>query len=521
MIIHTKTPAQASESLPPVSASISSLLSTQSPQQSQQQLQQQQYASTTTIRKSRRRNRRGGFLFCCSYENTLWFFLLGLVVLFTFVNVFMSHHGNDIGSTNVSSSELKSIPVENKNSGGVGSVGKSLGKHKEQDETDNDDKGPLLDILKMANISLESGTLTEEQLQSLPTWQQVVSRFGSKPRIVGLETCETYRNQVPLSERHVAPSGMFSTGTNLLHQLMSWNCMLPPKTPQQLKQNPKHKRNTGVDWQVNWGKHQSPRFRLTNHVWDNIDNSKVFPVVLVRDPYTWFQSMCKVRYSAHWYHVVPHHCPNFIPNHVEYEWYNKTREELQLYYNRDPWKVDNVWDKANFSISSSKVIPIRVRYKSEIAFHESLAHFWKDWNEEYYYYSTTTAKREMNNNHNATTAATTNTTISSPTISSIEKFPRLMIRLEDLVFHPQEILQTICDCVGGSLYHPLRYQGETSKQGTDNIHGMDKTDLIKAMTMHIFTNRTKGMTLDDIDFAKSTLGASELLNTFGYSHPNE
>jgi hypothetical protein len=148
------------------------------------------------------------------------------------------------------------------------------------------DKSPLEELLRLANVNL-----TAKEWESLPSWQQVVDRIGSKPRIVGLETCETFRNNVPLKDRYVAPSGMFSTGTNLLQILLNQNCVL--------YQGGRH---SHVGWQVNWGKHQSPRFRHVNHLDKRMNNENIFPIVLVRDPWTWFQSMCRVRYSAHWFH---------------------------------------------------------------------------------------------------------------------------------------------------------------------------------------------------------------------------
>eukprot|EP00934_Nitzschia_sp_Nitz4_P005119 Nitzschia sp. Nitz4//scaffold243_size29414//1160//2781//NITZ4_008057-RA/size29414-snap-gene-0.0-mRNA-1//1//CDS//3329543834//5109//frame0 len=323
---------------------------------------------------------------------------------------------------------------------------------------DDDDRQPLYDILALAGRT----HLTESERQSLPTWSQVVVKFGSEPRMIGLETCATFREQVPLPFRHLAPAGMFSTGTNLLADLMQTNCILPPPRNHG-GEVPKKGKN--MDWQANWGKHQSPRFRLSNYVKEGRNNSQILPMVLVRDPWTWFQSMCKARYSAHWYHIVPLHCPNFIPNHVEYEWFNVTKQALRKYYDNDPWKVDNVWDKANFSLDSP-TIP--------------------------------NATSEME-------------TAKFP-------FPRILIRLEDVVFFPQIVLPALCDCAGGQTVHPLTLQADTSKPGLENIHGKDKTDLIRAMQLHTLTNRTQGMTLEDIAYAKRTLHPG-LMQAFGYKDP--
>lgn len=151
------------------------------------------------------------------------------------------------------------------------------------------DKGPILDLLRMANVV----DLNEQEYEALPSWDQVKQRIGKEPRFIGLETCEEYRTKVPWMRRQVAPAGMFSTGTNLLQHLLRENC----------HDESKANSRRFVGWQVNWGKHQSPRFRHINYITRIVrNNSFIFPVVLVRDPWTWLQSMCRVRYSAHWFH---------------------------------------------------------------------------------------------------------------------------------------------------------------------------------------------------------------------------
>ena len=204
---------------------------------------------------------------------------------------------------------------------------------------------------------------------------------------------------------------------------------------------------------------------------------------MVRDPYSWMQSMCKVRYSAHWYHIVPDHCPNFIPNHVEYEWFNRSMQFIRRHYKNDPWKVDNAWNKAHFNLDS-KVIPLWVRYKTLNTNHTSLVHMWKDWYQEYY---------EVD-------------------------FPRIMVRLEDLVYHPRLVLTEICGCVGGKLEEELTLAEESAKSG-ERVHGTNRTGLVDAMVKHVHGNRTQGMTLDDAAFARAVLDES-LMHLFGYEHPS-
>ena len=340
------------------------------------------------------------------------------------------------------------------------------------------DEKPLMDLLRYANV-----TLSQRDMEDFPTWKEVVSRFGESPRILGLDRCMAYRQTVPLRrDRVLAPAGAFNSGTNLLFALLAKNCWVSPS-------NRKTTSKKGVDWQVNWGKHQSPRFRFENEVKNWTNNSAILPVVVVRDPWTWFQSMCRQNYAAIWYHIPgpEGHCPNFIPSDVEREWFNKSRRKVAEYFHYDWPKVRNVILKANFTLDM-KTIPVSVRYKVEVARHESLVHFWKEWYQEYYDAS----------------------------------FPRIMIRLEDLVFYPYETLKSVCDCVGGTFATKanLFLRGENIKNQSIVAHSRtQKTDLKSAFFLHLRSNRTHGMTSADKEFARIVLDNSVVRQFFGYKPP--
>ena len=207
------------------------------------------------------------------------------------------------------------------------------------------------------------------------------------------------------------------------------------------------------------------------------------------------QSMCKTRYAAHWYHIVPNHCPNFLATQLEKDWFNKTKEEVQDYYKNEKqkiWMVDNVINKANYTIDKN-IIPLYVKYNSENSTHDSLVHMWKDWYQDYY----------------------------------DVKYPRLMIRLEDLVFYPHETIRQVCECVEGAVYvgdENLQLNLNSaiggSGVGVDNIHGTDRTGLLGAMAKHIKSNKTKGMTKEDYNFAIAALTESDVMNYFRYKIPS-
>jgi hypothetical protein len=181
----------------------------------------------------------------------------------------------------------------------------------------------------------------------------------------------------------------------------------------------------------------------------------------------------------------PFHCPNFIPNDVDFNWLTKSKDFVRHYYARDPWMVDNIMDRANFTNTTS-VIPLRVRYHSGTLFHESLVHMWKDWYDDYFFAT----------------------------------FPRLIVRLEDLTYHPRAVLQQVCDCAGGTLAANLSLVERSAIVGGDNIHGTNRTGLLEAIYRHVHGNRTHGMTREDAEFARQVLEDSDVRLEMSYQIPS-
>ena len=102
------------------------------------------------------------------------------------------------------------------------------------------------------------------------------------PVIYGMETCEAYRQLVPsVRDRYTAPAGMFDTGTNNLQYLLRHNLDHPIKAL----------------YQVPWGKHRMEARRLHHSApgAKDLDQTQCLPVVIVRDPYHWMQSMVRTR----------------------------------------------------------------------------------------------------------------------------------------------------------------------------------------------------------------------------------
>jgi hypothetical protein len=117
---------------------------------------------------------------------------------------------------------------------------------------------------------------------TLPTWPLLQSLYGKmeEPIVLGMERCQTYRDNVLPKQRYTAVAGMFNTGTNAMEH--------------HLKHNLVQMRST---WQVPWGKHRMPFVRLSHKAngLEKEDQTKVMPVVMIRDPFHWMQSMVRDR----------------------------------------------------------------------------------------------------------------------------------------------------------------------------------------------------------------------------------
>jgi hypothetical protein len=261
------------------------------------------------------------------------------------------------------------------------------------------DRDKTIALLLKAGVSKKQIQDIQET-NSIPPWSTIIHNYGKEPVILGLERCEAYRQSVKPKDRFVAPAGLFSTGTNLFHQLMSAHCK--PHI---------HVRRPFVTWQAPWGKH-NPEFareRYAPEMTAHHNQTACLPVLTVRHPYTWLESICIKNYNLIWDHDFDQ-CP----------------KELSLHR-----KVN-----AQFGVAPETV-------------YDSVAHAWKEWNIPYL---------------------------------EQQYYPILIIRHEDLVFRPKEVISKVCECVGGVMEKEFSYQTETAKKG--HGHGGDRTDLLKAWTKY-------------------------------------
>jgi hypothetical protein len=224
---------------------------------------------------------------------------------------------------------------------------------------------------------------------------------------------------------------------------------------------------------VPWGKHTpvvDDSYRLTHKTEKDsgVDPRSVFPAVTVRDPAAWMQSMCRHEYAMEWPHDKTIHCPNLVPSDASD-------------YNNSPLSH-------KFANSS---VPVTIRYKEFHKEHDSLLHHWNEWYAAY---------------------------------AAAAKFPRVLVRFEDLIFHPVEVTTAACECAGGAMQRDLqgrlqfKYVTGSAKKG--DAHGKDKTGYIDAIIRYGNDrgDRWKGMTEADLQYTRDHLDPT-LMALFGYNYP--
>ena len=165
---------------------------------------------------------------------------------------------------------------------------------------------PLVQVMQQAKIT----EIALDDFQQLPAvthnlqhlYHRTTSSTLTDPNIIGLDTCQYYRDVVApnVKDRYTSAAGMFNTGTNALTFALEHNVQsqISPKMP----------------WQVPWGKHRM-EYRRLHHIAPGLNvynQTQCLPVVIIRDPFAWMQSMVRrkarmtrtERASGHFIHHV-------------------------------------------------------------------------------------------------------------------------------------------------------------------------------------------------------------------------
>lgn len=176
-----------------------------------------------------------------------------------------------------------------------------------------------------------------------------------------------------------------------------------------------------------------------------------FPIVLVRDPFRWMASMCKSSYKAVWQNGRNGHCPNLVPSSDE--------KRLPRYQNLTTFPV------------TVQHLPPEIPEK-----YASLADMWSEWNQAYV---------EL-------------------------KFPHLMIRFEDTLFHAEKVMAVILECIGRPMKTEFKYHLERSK----NLRS--SADFVTALAKYgTAKGRDNGLAKEDRVYAQTALNP-DLMRRFHY-----
>jgi hypothetical protein len=338
-------------------------------------------------------------------------------------------------------------------------------------------------------------TLTDEELASLPTWEDIEQVVGTKgPVLYNLESCSRYRSLIPPVERNIGCSGMFNSGTNLLTQLLKANCVIPERVEKYGNTGPYYDSQGkaigpgeahGIRWQVPWGKHMPAIYREEHstkwaaHIW----KESVFAVVTIRHPFAWFRSMCHNHYSAYWPHNERRLCPHLVDTKTMDV--SADDEEDSRHHSAT---TNN--DKNNSKYHPNRaLVPVHVKYDRHETPYKSLAHLWNDWYAQYLRNST---------------------------------FPYVMVRFEDLQFHAENVTHQVCTCAGGTIRtdRPFSYIVQSAKDGPGHGRKEERTGMLEAWKKYGKPMPPQnGFSREDFEAAKEYLDA-ELLQLFGYNIPD-
>ncbi len=366
---------------------------------------------------------------------------------------------------------------------------------------------------RVIDIVRSSGAqVTDELIEELPKWEEVLNLYGDKPRIIGMDTCSTFQQRVHQQEAYIGAAGIFNSGTNIFSKLLMEHCSLPDDEGRRKDEVNK----SGMLYQVPWGKHSPLSWRL-NHVTEStgpgvnfvandggegVKQDNVLPVVIIKDPYHWMGSMCRHPYGAMWIHSE-RHCPNLVLT-VDEESNRKRRRKREYRDKARRRRVkakdgtlaelqDAILDRRKLreegiQEESPNTVQVSVDYdsKKKRLSYDSLADIWSQWYTDYL---------------------------------DAHDLPRLMIRYEDLLLYPTEIVTTVCQCGGGTVINAengINHVEESAKP----FHHTNPTGLVKAISRYLKEDhRTDTMTENDLEYAKGAF-SSVLMDLFHYSHPN-
>jgi hypothetical protein len=296
------------------------------------------------------------------------------------------------------------------------------------------DKEPILKRLRAVGIA----RMDDRTIAALPTWRDVQSLYyaQSEKAVVHARGCGFYQ--------YIGAAGLFNTGTNALTYYMRSNLQIVSNI---------NTTTNAVLTQVPWDKHwlSSLRWNHSIPLYRNfsaaVTANAVLPIVTIRDPWSWMQTMCAQPY-------------------------------LVQYVDDERGKHKNTaCPNLHRAVHMPKMISGRTW--------PSLLHLWNDWYREYFY----------------------------------SELPFLMVRFEDLIWQPQEVVRAIQHCSGATAAAPnFVYVVDQSKWEHVRQYGPQSNRITAMMKHGNPRRRIRNWSARDVEMSKAIVD-DELLGLFGYVAP--
>mmetsp|Transcript_4543 Transcript_4543/g.5795 ORF Transcript_4543/g.5795 Transcript_4543/m.5795 type:complete len:396 (+) Transcript_4543:38-1225(+) len=325
-----------------------------------------------------------------------------------------------------------------------------------------EDKFPVTEMIEKAGVPFD-----EKDFEDLPSQSSIEQLYGRGPYIHGLEMCEDFRKKNSGKEVMLATGGLFNTGTSFLRRLLSKNCQIGDvrediwwkHSPAQWTHKSEfsaHRPNQQTKFGVQPYKHTEYIVEDgKGHIRYEPFYRNILPIISMKDPFYWFSSMCRNRYSAKW-GTSENFCPNLVPS------VNTPDENLSP-------EVD-VYPGTPRTYGHPDIESFHMKY-------DSLVHYWNQFYKGY---------------------------LNAP-------FPRLILRYEDVLFHTEEVVSQVCECAGGTMNTEFEY---VYSPRTTKKHGF----LEAVIKYGRSDTRLEGLTGADIEFARKSLDL-ELMEKFRYHVP--
>ena len=366
--------------------------------------------------------------------------------------------------------------------------------------TDLGDKDYIVKILRNAGVKV-----TSNMFNLLPTKSNFTSMYGSKPIILGTETCSAFQKSTDPKYAFIGPAGCYNTGTNLLYKLLHQHCKMPHrKAPppeiidgylasqnmtKRISEMLRESLNTGILDDLPWDKHAPVSWRASYRPFfrniADIRPENVLPVAVVKDPYNWMASMCRHPYNASWKRGNGARCFSFT---------NEFRRKKGLRRRGDdqsgfPGRIERKKGVKKKKPTNALVMGYHLSnpdYKREV-WYDNVLGLWNSFYGDYLNLQS----------------------------------PHIITRYEDLLLHTESVITTICHCAGGDLINNENGIHLTEEPAKDpKLHGRS-SGLVDALIKYGDpSRRTKKITENSLHYIQDHLNLKSM-EAFSYSYPPE